>query len=116
MITDYQKIKIRRAFNRRKNGVVEKILKLLEQLRKQLEALDAEQDMANAAMLAEQARIKEHAAFQVAELQEQIKAAKYKAEQDRISAEKAYGAIVAEAAAEAETVRKIQANVTALTS
>lgn len=116
MITELQKLKLRRAYNRRKNGVVEKILKLLEQLKKQLDVLDAEQDKANALMKQEQLRIKERAAFRVAELKEQIVSAERQALSDAVTAETTYGAIAAEAAAEAEQVRKIQANVKALTS
>jgi len=115
MVTELQKLKIRRAINRRKNGLVEKLLKLIEKIQKQLDNLDAEQDAANAAMKAEQERIRQFSANRVAELRAEIEREEQQALADVVTAEETYGAIAREAAAEAETVRKVQKNLRALT-
>lgn len=115
-LTDLQRLKLRRAINRRKNGLVEKLLKLIAKIQAQLDALDAEQDAANIAMKEEQARIKERAAYRVAELKAEIADTEKQALSDVVTTEQTFGAIAAEAKAEAETVRKVQKNLKALTA
>lgn len=108
------KLKIRRFLNRRSNGVVEQLEKLLSKLQAWIEKLDAEQDAANAAMQAEIRQIRDDANAEVERLQNQIEAAKQAAQDAELSTREDFTTIIDESRREAERAKQVQHNMKVL--
>ena len=114
-LTELQKIKWQRKVNRSKNGLVEKLLKLIAKVQAQLEALDAEQDAIYTALQKEKTAIQERKNHHIAELKAEIDRAEKQAFADSISLEKTFTDIAKEVKDDADVVRKIATNLNALT-
>jgi len=108
------KIKMRRFINRRSNGVVEQLEKLVAKLQTWIAKLDAEQDAANQAMKQEIAAIKNGAETEVERLEYLIAEAKANAIDAEAAVTDEYTAIINEAKGEAERARQVEHNMKTL--
>lgn len=108
------KIKLRRYLNRRSNGVVEQLEKLVIKLQAWIAKLDAEQDVANEAMKSEIATIKNGAEIEIERLEYMIAETRANAIDAEAAVSDEYNSIIKEARDEAERARQVEHNMKTL--
>jgi len=108
------KLKLQRSLNRRSNGVVEQIEKMLLKLAAWVKRLDEEQDRLNVALQEEMQKVSAAAEAEQARLEEALAASRQKAAQLKAETEREFKALIEESARESDKARRVQTNMQTL--